>query len=238
MEIPARADYVIDTSRCTVLGSEGVLVSTVEHLLSALSGCNIDNAIIEVVGSELPILDGSSLPWVEEILNVGVAKQSQEAHFFKIKSKSEIVQGHSICEASPAEEFSIEVTTQFDNWPEGSSTICAVLGVDIDSYCSHISPARTFAFLQEVQAILDSGLAKGGSLENVLIITPPATYSSPLRVEKEWCAHKILDCIGDLALLNARSCFHMRAIRPGHRINNAMARELLLRSEQASEQEN
>lgn len=234
-EIPARADYVIDTSRCTVLGLEETRISTVEHLLSALSGCNIDNALIEVTGSELPILDGSSLPWVEAIQSAGVCIQQRAAHTFRIQERIEIVQGQSVIEAIPADEYSLEVTTQFDHWPEGNTTLIVSPNDDTNSYTRQIAPARTFAFLHEVQAILDAGLAKGGSLENVLIITPPATFSSPLRVEHEWCAHKLLDCMGDLALLNARPCFQIRAVRPGHRINNAMARELLSRSEQPSE---
>ncbi len=230
-DIPARADYVVDTSRCTVLGVEGIRISTVEHLLSALAALNVDNALIEVDSNELPILDGSALPWTEAILSAGITEQRQKAHQLKIDKTFQVTQGQSSIEAAPAERYSLEVTTQFDTWPEGLAALKFDMNEDAESYRTRIAPARTFAFLQEVQPIIDAGLAKGGSLDNVLIITPPAEFSSKLRIENEWCAHKMLDCIGDMALLNARPCFRIRAVRPGHKINNAMARELLQSSE-------
>ncbi len=229
--IPARADYVVDTSRCTTLGKDEARVSTVEHLLSALHGCGVDNAVIEVTGPEIPILDGSARPFAEAILAAGVAPQHRPPRVFAApKRLCEVKSGESRAFALPETraDFRVEVRTEFDAWEEGRATMEATLDAASSShYLSAIAPARTFAFRQEVDYLIAAGLAKGGSLDNALIITPPDTFSSPLRLPNEWCAHKMLDVIGDLALLDARPQFHLVAIRPGHRLNVLLAQALL-----------
>lgn len=226
--IPARADFVVDTARCTTLGHAGVRVSTIEHLLSALHGCGIDNARIEVFGPEIPILDGSAQPFVEAIQAVGIQTQDRPARLVRLTEPIEVREGTSHLQAAPSDTFALEVRTEFGNWPEGEAVASAQVGSEFaDSYATGIAPARTFAFQQEVEALLAAGLAKGGSLDNALIITPPETFSTPLRVPQEWCVHKLLDVIGDLALLDARPCMHIMALRPGHRLNVRLAETIL-----------
>ena len=218
--IPARVEYVIDTARCTTLENNGARVSTVEHLLSALQGCGIDNARIEVFGPEIPILDGSALPFVEAIQAAGIETQAYPAREIFLTEPIELTDGGSIMHAIPAADFACEVHTEFTDWPEGSATVSKRVGPEFtEQFAFEIAPARTFAFMREVEALLAAGLAKGGSLDNALIITPPDTFSTPLRLPQEWCVHKLLDVIGDLALLDARPRLHLSALRPGHRAN-------------------
>jgi len=228
VSFPAHVSYVLDTARCTTLGSEGVRVSTVEHLLSALQGCGIDNAVLEVSGPEIPILDGSALPFVEAILSAGICAQEHPPRRLRLAAPVEVVEGESRLRADPADGCALEATTTFDEWPEGRATARARLDPkDCAGYRAQVAPARTFAFRQEVEALLAAGLAQGGSLDNALILTPPGGFSTPLRLPAEWCAHKLLDLIGDLALLDARLALRLTALRPGHRVNVRFARTLL-----------
>ena len=225
VEIPARVNYVTDTRRCTTLGNAGTTISTVEHLLSALYGMQIDNAMIEVEGVEIPILDGSALPFVEAIQSVGIAAQTAAANVMTLVEEIHI-RGVSEMHVFPSETFSIHCAVAFENWAEGAANpLCEVENPAV--YANDIAPARTFAFQQEVEALLAAGLAKGGSLDNALIITPPDTFSTPLRMPHEWAMHKILDIIGDLALVNAHLCLTLEAVKPGHRINTDLAQILL-----------
>lgn len=223
----AHVDNVVDTTRCTAVGCEGVRVSTVEHLLSALAGLGVDNVLIEVDGPEIPILDGSAGPFVEAILAAGIAAQDADARVMTIASAHSYSAGASSVAISPSPAFCVEAVTDFDDWPEGTAAVRHVEDAHgAQTYASRIAPARTFAFRREVEMLLAAGLAKGGSLDNALIITPPDQFSSPLRVEQEWCAHKALDLIGDLALTNARFAVSVTARRPGHRLNVETARYL------------
>lgn len=225
---PARADYVTDTTRCTTLGADGVTLSTVEHLLSALYGCGIDNAILEVEGPEIPILDGSALPFVEAIQAAGIVAQSRPPRLLALTETVEWMEGASQIAAIPDSLFQVEITTEFANWSEGRAILCQTVGPSPpEEYASDIAPARTFAFRHEVEQLLAAGLAKGGSLDNALIITPPDSFSTPLRLPQEWCRHKLLDLLGDLALLDARPQMKLTATRPGHRLNTRLAQELL-----------
>ncbi|HLK59614.1 MAG TPA: UDP-3-O-acyl-N-acetylglucosamine deacetylase [Chthonomonadaceae bacterium] len=230
--IPARAEYVVDTARCTTLGSEGARISTVEHLLSALMGFSIDNALIVVEGPEIPILDGSALPFVEAIRSAGVREQTRAPRVLTLEAPLELHAGNGSIRAMPAAStLELEVTTDFADWREGDATLTAYLEPeDAEAYAAHIAPARTFAFQQEVDALLAAGLAKGGSLDNALIITPPDGFSRPLRLPSEWCAHKMLDLLGDLALTDRRLQIHVAAIRPGHTLNTRFAAALLAQS--------
>jgi UDP-3-O-[3-hydroxymyristoyl] N-acetylglucosamine deacetylase len=228
LSFPAHADHVVDTVRSTTLGYEGARISTVEHLLSALHGCGIDNAWIEVSSPEIPILDGSALPFVEAIRAVGIEEQTQEVKSVTLTRSIEIEAGASRVLGEPAEGLALEVHTRFEAWPEGDATlqISLVPGTSAH-YTAAIAPARTFVFRQEVESILEAGLARGGSLDNALIVTPPRSFSTPLRLPAEWCAHKMLDVIGDLALVNARLNAKLTLTRPGHRINILCAKALL-----------
>ncbi len=226
--IPARADYVVDTQRCTTLGHNGERVSTVEHLLSALFACGVDNARIVMEGREIPILDGSALPFVEVILAAGVCEQSVLAREFTLESELSFTDRDCVMRVIPSAEYTLEVTTTFPQWEEGRALRAFRFSESVgDEYIAQVALARTFAFDYEVRWLLEQGLAKGGSLDNALVITPPESFSTPLRIEAEWCRHKILDLIGDLALLDCRPKMSVSAICPGHRNNVNLAQHLL-----------
>lgn len=226
--IPAQARFVTDTSRSTRLGRDGVTVSTVEHLLSALHAWGVDNARIVVEGPEIPILDGSAAPFAGAILQVGVRGQGKAVRTLSLQKPILLKQGGTLFTAKPAQELHLSVRTEFEDWPEGNATCRADIRPDTaEIYLADIAPARTFAFQAEVERLLQAGLALGGSLDNALIITPPDGFSTPLRVPHEWCTHKMLDLIGDLALADARLELQVDALRPGHRANVAFVMALL-----------
>lgn len=237
--IPARVEFVTDTARSTRLGRGGATVSTVEHLLSALHAFGIDNAHIAVEGPEIPILDGSAAPFAEAIRRVGVCGQRKSARRLRLRAPVTTEQGGTRLSAEPATGLNLCVRTEFDDWSEGSAECRAEINpTTTAAYRTNIAPARTFAFHAEVERLLQAGLARGGSLDNALIITPPAGYSAPLRVPQEWCAHKMLDLIGDLALADARLDLRVVALRPGHRANVAFVTALLAQSRPEGDQEN
>lgn len=228
VSLPARADFVTDTSRSTRLGRDGATVSTVEHLLSALHAWGVDNARIVVDGPEIPILDGSAGPFAEAIQQVGVRGQGKEARTLTLQKTVTVEQGGARLTAEPAPGLHLRVRTEFEEWAEGSASCEAdVRPATTSAYQANIAPARTFAFHAEVERLLQAGLARGGSLDNALVITPPDGFSAPLRVPQEWCAHKMLDLIGDLALADARLELQVDALRPGHRVNVAFVTALL-----------
>ncbi len=237
--IPARAEFVVDTSRSTRLGRDGATVSTVEHLLSALHAFGVDNAHIVVEGPEIPIMDGSAAPFAEAIRRVGVCGQGKSARRLRLRAPITTDQGSTRLTAEPAAGLNLRVCTEFEDWAEGTAECLAdVCPTTAASYCVEIAPARTFAFHAEVERLLEAGLARGGTLDNALIITPPSGFSAPLRVPQEWCVHKMLDLIGDLALADARLELRVSASRPGHRANVAFVRALLAHSQTEGDQEN
>lgn len=226
--IPARAEFVTDTSRSTSLGRDGATVSTVEHLLSALHAWGVDNACISVEGPEIPILDGSAAPFAEAVQRAGVHGQGKEARTLRLLTSVTIEQGGTRLTAEPSIGLQLRVRTEFDDWAEGRAECQATVHpTTAQAYRADIAPARTFAFQAEVERLLQAGLARGGSLDNALIITPPNGFSAPLRVPQEWCVHKMLDLIGDLALADARLELSVDAVRPGHRANVALVTALL-----------
>lgn len=228
--IPALAEFVTDTTRSTTLAHDGASVMTVEHLLSALHAFGVDNCEIEVTGPEIPILDGSALPFAEAIRDAGTIAQDAPRRVLTLDAPFTLEVGATQIAVEPDDAFLMEVQVDFAQWPEGDRSLAFTLEPDAPAaYLTQIAPARTFAFRQEVDALLAAGLAKGGSLDNALIITPPDTFSTPLRVPNEWCAHKVLDVIGDLALLGAHCAAQVRIVRPGHRANTTLARELRAR---------
>lgn len=229
VEIPARAECVVDTARCTALGYANRRVRTVEHLMAALAGCLVDNVRIEVFGPEIPILDGSSLPFVESIGSSGICSQRLPARYVSVSEALALENGTGLSRltAAPANRCEICIETSFPDWPEGDAETTLLFEPDGTLFQELIAPARTFAFAAEVPGLLESGLARGGSLENVVIITPPSSFSSALRMPGEWWRHKVLDLIGDLALIDARLMCSVTAIRPGHSINTRMAAALV-----------
>lgn len=219
----ALADYVSATNRGTVLEQGEWKVSTVEHALSALYAMGIDNCLIEVDGPEMPILDGSSWPYVEAIRHAGIAEQEAERSEWVVTSPVEFYSedGHHMW-IEPAETYEVEARLSYPDGPLVGQT--AVLK-RLDDYAEQISRARTFCFEHEVKPLLAMGLIKGGDLDNALVITDTG-YLSPLRYANEPARHKVLDIIGDLALVGRRIRGRIVVEKPGHTFNTHCARQL------------
>lgn len=223
VEFSALAASVVNTRRCTCLGTNVARLDTVEHLLSALAGMQVDNARVEVLGEELPILDGSGRPWIEAIRAVGVVELSESLSRFRLSAPIALKDGESWLVATPAESFCLTCVTHFDHPLLG--TQAATFFDDPEAYAAEIAPARTFGFAHEVEALLAAGLAKGGSLDNALIVHEDR-FSDALRVPEECLRHKVLDLWGDLSLFGGRIGrldAALTAVKPGHRINAAFA---------------
>jgi UDP-3-O-[3-hydroxymyristoyl] N-acetylglucosamine deacetylase len=220
VSIPATAEYVANTRRATRLGSGETSLDTVEHLLSALYGLQIDNVIIEAHGPEIPILDGSARPWVRALREAGIEELQETGSPLLLSETVALRDGDSWMVAVPSPTFSITCVTHFDHPLLGTES--ATFFADPDLYAKEIAPARTFGFIAEVEALRAAGLALGGSLDNALIIFDDH-FSDALRVPQECLRHKMLDLWGDLSLVGGRLCAAVTAIKPGHRINTAFA---------------
>lgn len=218
--IPALAEYVVSTDRCTALGLDGVRVMTVEHLLSALSGTGVDNVHIEIEGDEVPVLDGSASAWVERFHQVGVIEQDAERRCIKLSNPASVQAGEQGIWALPHPERLLVAAVRYDHPLVGTQV--AWYNLDKIDYAEEIAPARTFGFWEEVEALLARGKALGGSLDNALVIFPDR-YSAPLRFSDEVLRHKVLDFIGDLALVGAYVQAMFIAIKPSHTLNTAFA---------------
>jgi UDP-3-O-[3-hydroxymyristoyl] N-acetylglucosamine deacetylase len=219
--LPARAEHVANTRRATCLAVGPARVDTVEHILSALHGLGIDNVEIEIDGPELPILDGSALPWVEALLDAGIVELGDDVVPIRPASSLALRDGDSWMVATPADDFSLTCVTHFDHPLLGTQS--ATFVADPALFAAEIAPARTFGFAAEVEALRAAGLAKGGSLDNALVIYDDR-FSDELRVPDECLRHKLLDLWGDLYLAGGRIQAAVTAIKPGHKINAAFAR--------------
>lgn len=223
--IEAVVDNVVNTERCTVLGDNLVTVSTVEHLLAALDGLSIDNALIRVQGVEIPILDGSALPFVEKLLQVGIVDQDAEIEFAYLSKPVFVASGESLVLAVPDSSLSYEASVDY---------ACPEVGVQryryngYDDFCTHLAPARTFGFWEEVQALLQAGLGLGGNLDNALVFGRPdhPVTSEQLRFVNEPVRHKVLDLAGDMALLGRPLQAHVFAVRGGHKLHVELVKKL------------
>jgi UDP-3-O-[3-hydroxymyristoyl] N-acetylglucosamine deacetylase/3-hydroxyacyl-[acyl-carrier-protein] dehydratase len=223
--IPARADLVQSVERATTIGEGHVKVHTVEHVLSALRGCGIDNAIIELDSNEPPIADGSAQQYVEMIHKAGITEQQAPRRYLELREPVHIIgkNGSSIV-ALPAEEFTISCTNVNHT---GHFTQHHFYKLDSRDYPAEIASARTFVFYEEVTPLLEKGLIKGGSLKNAIVIRDDSIISEePLRFNNEFARHKILDIIGDLALVPRHLKAHIIATGTGHALNVALAKKL------------
>ncbi|MDB5026465.1 MAG: UDP-3-O-acyl N-acetylglucosamine deacetylase [Candidatus Eremiobacteraeota bacterium] len=222
VEFPARADYVVETVRATVLGFGEHRVSTVEHLLSALLGCGVDNALIAVDGPEIPVEDGSSKVFADAIDAVGLT-MLHEARLRWIPTEPRVFRdGEKLLVVAPASSFRVRMTVDYAA-PIGTQYIEAEITPEI--YRRDIAPNRTFGFLHEVEALVKRGLAQGGTLENAIVFGPEGPLT-PLRAPAEPARHKILDLVGDFALLGAYPQCEVIAIKSGHKLHCTAVREL------------
>jgi UDP-3-O-[3-hydroxymyristoyl] N-acetylglucosamine deacetylase len=211
----ATSDAVVETRRATVLGDGRGTVSTVEHVLSALFAMGVDNALIEVDGPEIPVLDGSAAPFADAILAAGLAEQTAPRARFTIDGPDVFTDGDAVLLVMPADAFRIRYAVDFPA-PVGSQYLD--MAIDAARFRGEIAQARTFGYLHEVEALRSAGLARGGSLDNALVFAPDGPLT-PLRWPNEVVRHKALDLIGDFALLGAWPAFEVIAIKSGHRLH-------------------
>lgn len=224
--IHARYDNVCDTTLATTLGSNGVTVSTVEHLLSAFSGMGVDNAIIELDSFEVPVMDGSALPFVNMLKEVGTHVQKKNKKLLIIKKPVSVTEGDASAMLLPADEFKITYEIDFKHPFIGKQSYSMTFSDE--KYEKDICAAQTFGFLKDLEFLQAKGLALGGSLKNAIVLDDTKIINKEgLRIEKVFVKHKILDAIGDLFLLGMPIIGHFVAHKSGHRLNNLLLRELM-----------
>lgn len=225
-DISASPANVVNTSRCTILGSDDVTVQTVEHLLSALAGARINDAIIEVRGGEAPAMDGSAAPFLEAIHGAGIASNGGELAPLRIHDPRLLTADNgSTLLAFPASAFHATVVLDYPNHPWIGTQV-----VEFDSlrndYAADIAPARTYGFLSEIAWLRERGLALGASCENGIALREDG-YDADLRFADELARHKMLDLIGDLSLVGSPLAMRIIAIKPSHTLNCHFARLLV-----------
>jgi len=223
-EIPANGRNVAKVSYATSLMRGSVLISTTEHLLSALVGFGVDNVIVEVDNLELPILDGSALPYVAAFQAVGLKQQRRRREYIRILKQVEVRDGSKFIGVYPGTGYGIDYTIDFPA-PIG----CERLSIDLEAgdYASLIAPARTFGFKEDEPKLRDMGLIRGASPECAIILTKDGVQNGPLRFDDEFVRHKVLDLIGDLALAGRRIQGRVIAERAGHAMHTALVQRLL-----------
>jgi len=224
-EVEAISRNVARVSYATSLMKRGVLISTTEHLLSAFIGTGIDNAIVELDNLELPILDGSARPFVDLIHKVGIRKQRRGRVYLRIRRELELREGNKFIAVYPAENYSVSYTINFPHPLIGKETF----SVDLSdgNYLSEIAPARTFGFLHEADAMRQQGLIVAPPGKNAIVLTQDGLMNPPLRFADEFVRHKVLDLIGDLALLGKQILGNVVADRAGHAMHTALVSRLL-----------
>lgn len=225
-ELPASVEYISHCSYATTLMRRGVVLSTCEHLLSALRGSGVDNCFIDLDNIELPILDGSSENFVELIEEAGVLEQDAERHTLQITKRVEIDQGGRKMSVEPADQFEIDCVIDFPHPFIRRQSYEFVL--DNGSFGREIASARTFGFTHEIDALRKANLAQGGSLDNAIVLTDDGMLNdTPLRYPDEFVRHKILDIIGDLALLGMPINGRFTAEKSGHSVHAVLMSRLL-----------
>ncbi|MFM1852483.1 MAG: hypothetical protein RIS54_2167 [Verrucomicrobiota bacterium] len=223
-ELRPRVDQVTDLVRATTIQNGHAKIHTVEHVLSALHGCGVDNVVIEMNASEPPILDGSAKPYVNLLLQGEPIEQDQEREYFTLDAPVSVTRGDSSIIALPADELKISCTSA-DN--RGIHTQHLSLSIDPDTYITQIAAARTFTIYEDIEELLKLGKIKGGSLDCAVVIKGDKIISKePLRFKDEFVRHKILDIIGDVVLLGLPIKAHIIATRPGHAINAELTKAL------------
>jgi UDP-3-O-[3-hydroxymyristoyl] N-acetylglucosamine deacetylase len=224
-EVEATGRNIARVSYATSLMKKGVLISTTEHLLSAFIGTGIDNAVVELDNLELPILDGSARPFVEMIQKAGIRKQRRQRFYMRIKREIELREGNKFIAVYPADSYSVSYTINFPHPLIGKETF----RVDLSdgNYLREIAPARTFGFLHEADAMRQQGLIRGASTDNAIVLTRDRVMNPPLRYADEFVRHKVLDLIGDLALVGKQILGSIVADRAGHAMHTALVSRLL-----------
>lgn len=228
VEIEAKAENVGDTTLSTTLIKGDVRVSTVEHLLSAMAGMGIDNAIVEVSAAEVPIMDGSAGPFVFLIQSAGIEEQAAPKKFIRIKKPIHVKDGDKVASFLPFNGFKVSFSIEFDHPIFKGRTLQSSVDFSSTSFVKEVSRARTFGFMHEIEYLRSKGLAKGGSVDNAIVVDEYRILNEDgLRYEDEFVKHKILDAIGDLYLLGNSLIGEFKAHKSGHALNNKSLRELI-----------
>ena len=215
---------VAKVSYATSLQRQGGLISTTEHLLSAFIGIGLDNAVVELDNLEVPILDGSAKPFVDMVLEAGLRRQRKKRTYLRIMREIEVRDGNKFIGAYPASGYAVAYKINFAA-PIGAQSFEIDLSQDL--YRKELASARTFGFLSEEKAMKDMGLIRGASEDNVIVLTADGVKNGPLRYEDEFVRHKVLDLIGDLALLGKQIIGRIVADRAGHAMHTALVSRLL-----------
>lgn len=226
-DVPATPDSVARVSYATTLMRQGVMVSTVEHLLAALVGCGVDNCVIEIDGMEVPILDGSAEGWVDLIETAGVRRLEAERQYLRILRTVEVVEPNRSIRIEPADEYRITCHIDFDHPVVGSQR--RSVSITSGEFVPELAAARTFGFVHEVEALRQAGLIQGGSTENAIVLTPQGGMLNevPLRWPDEFVRHKMIDIVGDLALIGIPVLGHVVADRAGHALHTQLVTKVV-----------
>ncbi|WP_227368013.1 UDP-3-O-acyl-N-acetylglucosamine deacetylase [Halomonas sp. M20] len=228
VRIPARAENVTDTTLCTALSSDGVKVSTVEHLMSAFAGLGIDNVFVELNASEVPIMDGSAGPFVFLIQSAGIEEQNAPKKFIRIKREIVVNDDGKEAVFTPYDGFKVSFSIDFDHPAFDQQKQTATVDFSTTSFVKEVSRARTFGFMRDLEFLRSQNLALGGSLDNAIVVDDYRILNEGgLRYDDEFVKHKVLDAIGDLYQLGHSLIGEFRGVRSGHALNNQLCRAML-----------
>ena len=222
--VSAHFNRVVDTSLATVIGSDGFIVSTIEHLMATFAGLSIDNAFVELDAYEVPVMDGSAAPYTGLILDAGIREQTAARQYFVITEPIELREDGKFVGIYPHDRFRISCNISFDNPAIGEQQYC--LDLSDEAFAREISPARTFGFLHEVEYMKSYGLAQGGSLENAVVVDEDGVINEEgLRFRDEFVRHKLLDSLGDFSLLGMPVLGHLKVFKSGHAFKHAFLKK-------------
>ena len=229
--IKAVIDNVVDSKLCTkIKNSSGIYVSTIEHLMAALSALGIDNAIVKINTSELPALDGSSSEYVKKIINSGIKTLNKSKKIFKVLKEVKVQNGERFISISPSNRLSINISINYPETIIGHSQYFYTHTQD--NFINNLSKARTYTLREDIEKMRTAGLAIGGNLNNAIVVDKYKILNPEgLRLEKEFVKHKTLDCIGDFYLLGMQLVGNIQCFAPGHNLNQQLIREILKNSE-------
>jgi UDP-3-O-[3-hydroxymyristoyl] N-acetylglucosamine deacetylase len=225
IEIPASVAYVSGTNHATGLSRDGATVETVEHLLAAITSMGVDNVLVELDHREVPVMDGSSAPFVYLIQEAGLKTLTSPRRYLKVTRPITLSRGDKLMSLYPSDFFKVTYSISFDHPLLRHQSHTLVVGED--SFVEDLAAARTFGFLHEVEMLRQQGLAQGGSLENAIVLSETGVLNNQLRFEDEFVRHKILDAIGDLSLVGYPIIGHLVAHRAGHALHTAFAKRIL-----------
>jgi len=232
VEVPADAGLVTETTLCTGLTCNGAKIQTVEHLMSAMAGLGIDNAIVELSSAELPIMDGSAGPFVFLLQSAGILEQDAAKRFIRIKSPVEVRDGDKIARFTPYDGYKLGFTIEFDHPMIPARQSRAELEFSTAAYIKEISRARTFGFMRDLEYMRERNLGLGGSMDNAIVLDEFRVLNDDgLRYTDEFVRHKILDAVGDLYLAGGPILGAYEGFKSGHALNNKLVRALLAQQE-------